>query len=375
MRGRRPGLEYWPGPFFSADLAPAFEGLRQRHLVGVLEIAAHREPAGDPRDADSEGAEQLRQVQRRRLALDVGVGRQDHLARLATLEPYQEFLDLEVVGADAVEGREGAEQHVVAPTVLARPLHRQEVVRFLDDAEQLRVARGIGADPAGILIGDVEAGATGHDPVLHREERFGELAHLLDGALEQEEREPLGRLRPDAGEPLQRLDEPRDRFRVVRQAGPALHAQAGDLEPAGELAELLLRELARLPERLVARGEHEILQHLDVVAVHDFAIDLDRDDLLLTVRLDGHHAAPRGRLHPLLADLFLHGGHLLLQLLRFLHDVPEALHRLSPSGRRGRTATTSPWNSAIAAWTAGSSATPAAPSPAATTLIRSAPAM
>src|SRR5207249_9010945 len=42
-------------PFFSADLAPAFEGLRQRHLVGVLEIAAHREPTGDPRDADSEG--------------------------------------------------------------------------------------------------------------------------------------------------------------------------------------------------------------------------------------------------------------------------------------------------------------------------------
>src|SRR2546429_9708503 len=121
------------------------------------------------------------------------------LGRLATLEPYQEFLDLEVVGADAVEGRESTEQHVVAPTVLACPLHRQEVVRFLDDTEQLRVARGIGADPAGILIGDVEAGATGHDPVLHREERFGELAHLLDGALEQEEREPLGRLRPDAG--------------------------------------------------------------------------------------------------------------------------------------------------------------------------------
>src|SRR2546428_2190429 len=215
MRGRRPGLEYRRGRFFSADLAPAFEGLRKRHLVGVLEIAAHREPAGDPRDADSEGAEQLRQVQRRRLALDVGIGRQDHLARLATLEPYQEFLDLEVVGADAVEGREGAEQHVVAPTVLARPLHRQEVVRLLDDAEQLRVARGIGADPAGILIGDVEAGATGDDPVLHREERFRELAHLLDWALEQEEREPLSRLRPDAGQPLQRPDQPRNRFRVV----------------------------------------------------------------------------------------------------------------------------------------------------------------
>src|SRR5439155_147621 len=221
---------------------------------------------------------------------------------------------------------------------------------------------------------DVEAQATVDDLVLHGEERLGELAHLLDGPLEQEEREPLGRLRSDPGQPLERLDEPRDRVRIVRQAGSALHPQAGNLEPAGEPAELLLHELARLPQRLVARGKHEVLQHLDVVAVHHLGIDLDRDDLLLAVRLDRHHAAAGRRLHPLLADLFLHRGHLLLQFLRFLHDVPEALHWPSPSGGRGRTATTSPWNSAIAAWTAGCSPAPPALSPAATTVIRSAPA-
>src|SRR5438093_600965 len=157
-------------------------------------------------------------------------------------------------------------------------------------------------------------------------------------------------------------------------AAAARHAEAGGLEPAGELAELLLHELARLPERLVAGREHEILEHLDFVAVHDLGIDLDRDDLLLAVRLDRHHAAARRRFHTLLADLFLHRGHLLLQPLRFLHDVSEALHWPSPSGRRGRTATTSPWNSASAAWTAGCSATPPPPSPATTTLMRSAPA-
>src|SRR5919198_1379954 len=316
----------------SADLAAALEGPRERHLVRVLQITPHRETTGDPRDPDPERPEELREVERRRLALDVGVRRQDDLGRLTALEPREELLDLEIVGADAVERREGAEQHMVAPAVLARPLHRQEVVRLLDDAEQARVPRGIGADATRILVGDVEAGVAGDDPVLHREERLRELAHLLDGALEQEERGPLGRLRSDAGQPLQRLDEPRDRCRVVRQAG-RLDSQAGELEPAGELAELLL-----------------------------------------AVRLDRHHAAARRRLHSLLADLFLHRGHLRLQPLRLLHEVPETLHWLSPSGRRGRTATTSPWNSATAAWTTGCAATPPAPSPATTTLIRSAPA-
>src|SRR3989441_9309591 len=129
-----PGAQRAAGPL--ADLAPALEGLRERHLVRILQITADREPTGDPRDADPERPEQLREVERRRLALDIGVGRQDDLGRLAALEPDQELLDLEVVGADAVERRQGAEQHVVAAAVLARPLHRQEVVRLFDDAEQ-----------------------------------------------------------------------------------------------------------------------------------------------------------------------------------------------------------------------------------------------
>src|SRR5262249_39781207 len=121
-----------------------------------------------------------------------------------------------------------------------------------------------------------------------------------------------------------------------------LHAETGDLEAAGQLAELLLHELARFSERLVRRREHQILEHLHVVLVDDLRIDLDGRELLLAVGLDRHHAAAGGGVDFALADLFLHRRHLRLQLLRFLHDVPEALHWPSPSGRRGRTATTSP---------------------------------
>src|SRR6185436_8364133 len=170
---------------------------------------------------------------------------------------------------------------------------------------------------------------------------------------------------------------PRSAARQARgsRSRPSLHPESGDLQPAGELAELLLHELARLAQRLVGGGQYEILEHLDVVLAHDLGIDLDRDELLLAVGHHGHHAAAGRGFDGALAHFFLQRCHLLLQLLRFLHHVAEALHWPSPSGWRGRTATTSPWNSLTAACTAGcSAAKPPPPSSSVTTPNRSAPA-
>ncbi len=86
------------------------------------------------------GLQELRQVERGRLALDVGVrGEDDLLGRLA-LEPDEELADLEVAGADAVERRERAVEDVVAPAELVGPLDGEEVGDALDDAEEPRVA-------------------------------------------------------------------------------------------------------------------------------------------------------------------------------------------------------------------------------------------
>src|SRR5207244_7803418 len=282
--------------------------------------------------------------------------------------------DVEVVGTVAVERAERPQEHVIAATIFARALHREEVVRLLDDAEEAPVARGVRTDAAGVLVGHVEAAPAVDDPVLQGDERLGQLADFGHGALEQKERHPLGRLGADAGQALEGFDQAGDGLGVVRQRGPALHAKTGDLETAGQLAELLLDELARFPERLVARGQHQILEHLNVVLVDDLGIDLDRGDLLLAVRLDRHHATARRGFDLPLPDLFLQGRHLRLQLLGFLHDVAEPLHWPSPSGRRGRTATTSPWKMSLAAFTAGCPLGPASVSPCITMSTRSAPA-
>src|SRR5207247_4490807 len=96
-----------------------------------------------------------------------------------------------------------------------------------------------------------------------------------------------------------------------------------------------------------------VLWSLPLVRIDVLAVDLDRPQLLLAVRHLCDHAAPGRRFHLPFRDLVLDGRKLLLQLLRLFHDVAEALHWLSPSGARGRTATTSPPNCPSAACTAG----------------------
>src|SRR5262249_43368567 len=150
------------------------------------------------------------QVDRGGLALDARVGREDDLVDRLALETGQELAHLQVLGPDAVERRERSEQHVVAAAELARLLQREQVVRLLHDAEDARVTTWIAADAARILLGDVEADATVDDEGLELRERIGEPRDLVDRLLQQEERQSLGRLWPDARQPLEQLDQPRD---------------------------------------------------------------------------------------------------------------------------------------------------------------------
>src|SRR5262249_38652843 len=90
-------------PSEALHVAAAFEGLRQCHLVGVLEVAAHGKAARDARDPPREGLQQLGQVDRRRLALDARVGGENDLLHRLALEADQQLAYLEILGTDPVE--------------------------------------------------------------------------------------------------------------------------------------------------------------------------------------------------------------------------------------------------------------------------------
>ena len=101
------------------DRPPALERADQGHLVGVLEVAADRQAAGDPADRADHRLESLGEVHRGRLAFERRVGGHDHLDERRAVAggcvgPLEELADLEPVRADAVDRRDGAVEDVVA---------------------------------------------------------------------------------------------------------------------------------------------------------------------------------------------------------------------------------------------------------------------
>src|SRR4051794_4988845 len=108
----------------------------------------------------------------------------------------------------------------------------------------------------------------------------------------------------------------------VLQAWEAEAAEpARTAEPSGRGVHPVGGQLLRRAERLVGRGKHEILQHLDVLGVHGLGVDPDLLELELAGHLHGDHAAPGARLHHLVLQLLLSLQHLGLHLLDLLHHL------------------------------------------------------
>ena len=89
------------------ERAAARERPAERDLVRVLEVAAHRQAAGDPGDPHPERAEQLAEVERRRLTLDVRVRAEDDLGDALGVQPSEQLPHLELVRAHALHRVDG----------------------------------------------------------------------------------------------------------------------------------------------------------------------------------------------------------------------------------------------------------------------------
>ncbi len=125
----------------------------ERDLVGVLEVAADRQAAGDPADDTDDGLEALGEVHRRGLAFQGRVRREDDLLeRLAgprcLVGAGEQLADAESLRPDPVDRRDRAVQDVIETLELGRPLQGQDVERLLHDAQPALVARRVAADGA-----------------------------------------------------------------------------------------------------------------------------------------------------------------------------------------------------------------------------------
>src|SRR3954453_17132384 len=118
------------------SVSPSCECASQGHLVGVLEITAYRQSTRQTGHAQVHVLQESAEIGGGRVALDVGVGRQDDLGDGPVGEPPHQLPDAQLLGTDALQGRDRAAQHVVAAAELAGAFDGDHVLGVLDDTDQ-----------------------------------------------------------------------------------------------------------------------------------------------------------------------------------------------------------------------------------------------
>ena len=161
-----------------SDRAPAGQCPAESDLVGVLQVAAHGQPAREPGHGDAV-AQPVGEIGSRRLAGHVRVGGEHDLRDLPVCDPAQQLTDPQVLGLDSVEGRKRAAEHVVEAAVLVRALERDDVHGLLDDAHDRSVAAAVEADGAELLLGQIAAVAAEPNALLDLRDRRCERVCLL----------------------------------------------------------------------------------------------------------------------------------------------------------------------------------------------------
>src|SRR6266545_3878191 len=182
------------------DRSSPFKRPSECDLVGVFEVTAYRQSTSQSGHAQPHRPQQPAQIRRGGLALEVRVGGQDDLGDLP-----------------------GA-------------LDRHHVLGLLDHADRGEVAARVPADPALRLLGHVAADLAELDLLLDLDQDVRQSFDVGRVGREQVECDPLRRLRADAREPAELVDQVLD--------GPFVHVSLGS-GPAARSSALAARRRGR----------------------------------------------------------------------------------------------------------------------------------
>jgi hypothetical protein len=119
----------------------------------------------------------------------------------------QQAVEMNLLRTDAVERREPPHQHEILAAIGQRLLDHDLIGRRFDHAEQRRVALWIAAGSADFEFGEGIAARAMADAIDGPAQRVAKLARAFAVVLQQVIRHALGRLRSNAGQHLERLDQ------------------------------------------------------------------------------------------------------------------------------------------------------------------------
>ena len=144
------------------------------------------------------------------LALDGRVGGEDHLGDAPGGDALDQLGNPQLLGADAVERRQRAAEHVVAPEERPGALHRPQIGHVLDDADRARGALRVGADAARVGGVEVAASCAGADVGGGLGQRLDQGRERGVTALQEMERYAPRRPGTQARQAREHLDQPFD---------------------------------------------------------------------------------------------------------------------------------------------------------------------
>lgn len=199
--------------------AAALEGAAEGEFVGELDVPTHGQTGGQAGDGEvREVFENAGHIAGGGFADGIGVGGQDDFADVDAGEvpvvvfdrlsdAGEEVADVELIGADAFEGVECAAEDVVAAVEFAGAFDGLHVFGFFDNADDVEVSFGVGADAAGVGFGDVAADVAVGDAVAEGGDGVSEAVDGVGLLVEEVEGDALGSFGPDSGETSELVDE------------------------------------------------------------------------------------------------------------------------------------------------------------------------
>ncbi len=157
----------------------------QRAGIGVFKLTTQGHSMGDPRLCYRRIARTLADVLGRRLPLDGGIRRENDLVDSACGESVAQRVQAELLGTNAVDGRQMPHQHVVVPLKTAALLDRHDIYRRLHHTQQAGIALAIRANLADVQLGEIPALLAVLDLGQHPFDRLSDLLRALAIPLKQ----------------------------------------------------------------------------------------------------------------------------------------------------------------------------------------------
>ena len=141
----------------------AFQCTGQSHLVGILQLTAHRNSIGKPGNLHPKGTQQPTDIHCRCLALGIGIGCHNDLFHILIRDSLEQLPDFQVLRTHVSQRRNDAVEHMIAAMILPRLLHGGDVLGVRHHADDAVVPGFVLADRAKLLIRQVLAPGAGVD--------------------------------------------------------------------------------------------------------------------------------------------------------------------------------------------------------------------